>query len=64
MTFDEFFSEFSEQVEFVKDNDDYGWEEQDFFTSVILDYLEDVGEVESPVICPYRAYGADERICF
>lgn len=57
MTFDEFFSEFSEQVEFVKDNDDYGWEEQDFFTSVILDYLEDVGEVESPVICPYRAYG-------
>lgn len=57
MTFDEFFSEFSEQVEFVKDNDDYGWEEQDFFTSVILDYLEDVGEVESSVICPYRAYG-------
>ena len=57
MTFDEFFSEFSEQVELVKDNDDYGWEEQDFFTSVILDYLEDVGEVESPVICPYRAYG-------
>ena len=57
MTFDEFFSEFSEQVEFVKDNDDYFWEEQDFFTSVILDYLEDVGEVESPVICPYRAYG-------
>ena len=45
MTFDEFFSEFSEQVEFVKDNDDYGWEEQDFFTSVILDYLEDVGEL-------------------
>lgn len=44
-------------MEFVKDNDDYGWEEQDFFTSVILDYLEDVGEVESPVICPYRAYG-------
>lgn len=57
MSFEEFFSEFCEQVELVKDNEDYGWKEQDFFTSVILDYLEDIGEVESPVICPYRAYG-------
>lgn len=41
----------------LKDNDTYGWEEQDFFTAVILDYLEEAGEVDSPIVCPYRAHG-------
>lgn len=49
MKFEEFFEEFTEQIILLKDNDSYGWEEQDFFTAVILDYLEEVGEVESPV---------------
>lgn len=57
MTFEEFFVEFTEQITLLKENDSYGWEEQDFFTAVILDYLEEVGEVESPVVCPYRAHG-------
>ena len=57
MKFEEFFEEFTEQIILLKDNDSYGWEEQDFFTAVILDYLEEVGEVESPVVCPYRAHG-------
>lgn len=67
MKFEEFFVEFTEQVELLKEEDSYGWEPQDFFTVVILDYLEDVGEVESPIVCPYRdrglqmnAYSAEE----
>ena len=57
MNFEEFFEEFKEQIEILKDNPDYGWEAQDYFTAVMLDYLEDVGEVDSPIICPYRAHG-------
>ncbi|MEZ3444936.1 MAG: AIPR family protein [Lachnospiraceae bacterium] len=57
MTFEDFFNEFAEQILLLKENDTYGWEEQDFFTAVILDYLEEVGEVDSPVVCPYRAHG-------
>ena len=57
MNFEKFFSEFKEQIEILKDSSDYGWEEQDFFTAVILDYLEEVGEVDSPIICPYRGHG-------
>lgn len=57
MTFETFFREFTQQILLLKDNETYGWEEQDFFTAVILDYLEEVGEVDSPIVCPYRAHG-------
>lgn len=57
MSFEEFFAEFREQIGLLKDNTDYGWEEQDYYTAVMLDYLEDMGEVDSPIICPYRAHG-------
>lgn len=55
--FDVFYKGFCEQVSLAKDNEMYGWEDQDFFTMVMLDYLEEAGEVEDVVICPYRAYG-------
>ncbi len=65
MNFEEFFEEFKEQIEIVKGNLDYGWEEQDFFTAVILDYLEDIGETDSPIICPYRTHGVQlNAYCF
>ena len=57
MTFETFFKEFTEQISLLKDNETYGWEEQDLFTAVILDYLEEVGEVDSPNVCSYRAHG-------
>lgn len=57
LSFEDFFDEFKEQIEILKDSPDYGWEEQDYFSAVILDYLEDIGEVDSPIICPYRAHG-------
>ena len=35
----------------------HGWEPQDFFTAVMLGYLEEAGEIEDPIICPFRGYG-------
>lgn len=40
-----------------KDSETFGWSDEDFFASVILDYLEEAGEVEDPIICPYRDRG-------
>ena len=57
MNFNEFYSDFSEQVNLLQDNDNSGWTKEDFFTVVMLDYLEEVGEVEEPIICPCRSYG-------
>lgn len=56
MKFEEFYSEFKTQIDILGD-ENYGWDEQDVFTAVILDYLEDLGEVDSPIICPYRDRG-------
>lgn len=53
----EFYCEINEQVALAKDNVSHGWNDEDFFTSVMLEYLEDIGEVENVVICPYRALG-------
>ena len=39
------------------DEDLSGWSIEDFLTSIMLDYLEEVGEVEDYVICPFRGYG-------
>lgn len=52
-----FASDFYQQVLIAKETDSYSLEFEDFFTTVMLEYLEDIGEVEDPVICPFRAYG-------
>ncbi|MBR4341238.1 MAG: AIPR family protein [Lachnospiraceae bacterium] len=57
MSFNDFFRDFAEQINILTDNDNFGWNREDFFTSVMLDYLEEVGEIENSVVCPYRAYG-------
>ena len=53
----EFYNEFFLQVMLSKDSETFGWSDEDFFASVILDYLEEAGEVEDPIICPYRDRG-------
>lgn len=53
----DFYSSIMEEVNLAKESLEYGWELQDAFTSVVLDYLEDIGEVLSPILCPYRGYG-------
>lgn len=53
----QFYKTICEEVAMAQDAETYGWEDQDFFTAVMLEYLEDAEEVEDPVICPYRAHG-------
>lgn len=57
VTMNEFYLSFYEEISMAKDIDTNGWEPQDFFTAVMLEYLEDADEIEDPVICPFRGYG-------
>ncbi|MHB8964333.1 MAG: hypothetical protein ACYC5K_14410, partial [Saccharofermentanales bacterium] len=53
-TLNEFYTDFREQVFLATDTETIGWEKEDFLTSVMLEYLEEAGEVENPIICPLR----------
>lgn len=57
ITIKQFYESFSEEINMAKDTETYGWEPQDFFTAVMLEYLEDSSEVEDPIICPFRGRG-------
>ena len=57
ITLDEFYQSFIEEVNDAQDTETYGWESQDFFTSIMMDYLEEAGEVNDPILCPFRGYG-------
>ena len=52
-----FYSNFMEEITMASDSETFGWEPQDFFTAVMLEYLEETGETDAPVICPFRGYG-------
>jgi nitrogen regulatory protein PII len=54
---EEFYQSFREEVLFATDAETSGWTIDDFLTSVMLEYLEDAGEVSDPIICPFRGYG-------
>lgn len=56
-TLNSFYSSFMDEIMIARDAESYGWELQDFFTAVMLDYLEEAGETEDPIICPFRGYG-------
>ena len=57
MTLHEFYQDFKEQLDIATENDNCGWIAEDYFTLQMLEYLEDIGEAEGPVICPFRAHG-------
>ena len=57
ISINEFYSGFCEEISLAQDVETHGWEPQDFFTAVMLGYLEEAGEVEDPIICPFRGYG-------
>ena len=52
-----FYQNFMEEVLFAADKETSGWTTEDFLTSVMLEYLEEAGEVIDPIICPFRGYG-------
>lgn len=56
-TLEEFYTRFREEVLCTSETDTSGWTTEDFLTNVMLEYLEDAGEVTDPVICPFRGYG-------
>lgn len=57
MTIESFYNNLLDELSMASESETYGWEAQDFFTAVVLEYLEESGEVDSPVICPFRGYG-------
>ena len=57
ISFNDFVSEFYQQIVQAKENDAFSMEYEDFFTTVMLEFLEEAGEVESPVLCPFRGFG-------
>lgn len=57
ISINEFYTSFCEEISLAQDAETHGWEPQDFFTAVMLDYLEEAGEVDTPVMCPFRGYG-------
>lgn len=56
-TLDEFYKSFREEVLCASDTETSGWNTDDFLTAVMLEYLEDAGEVADPIICPFRERG-------
>lgn len=53
----QFYSDFMEEVNLATDSQTIGWAREDFFTAVALEYLFDAGEIEEPIMCPYRDRG-------
>lgn len=54
---EEFYESLREEVLFAADTETSGWATDDFLTAVMLEYLEDAGDVSDPIICPFRGYG-------
>ena len=53
----EFYRSFCEEVLCASDTETSGWTTEDFLTNVMVEYLEDAGEVTDPIICPFRGHG-------
>lgn len=53
----QFYHDFMEEVSVALDMETSGWTKDDFLTSIMLEYLEEAGEVSDPVMCPFRSHG-------
>ena len=56
-SFNQFYQNFMEEVLIASDMETSGWTKDDFLTSIMLEYLEEAGEVSNPIMCPFRSYG-------
>ena len=54
---DQFYEEFKEEIQISFESDLSGWKIEDFFTSIMLEYLEEAGEVSDSIMCPFRGHG-------
>lgn len=53
----QFYQDFMEEVLVTSNMETSGWTKDDFLTSIMLEYLEEAGEVTDPIMCPFRSYG-------
>ena len=56
-TIEQFYSSCMEEISVAQEQNLSGWQNEDFLTELMLEYLEETGETESPVICPFRSHG-------
>jgi len=56
-TLNKFYLDFLEEVQVSIDSDLSGWNTEDFFTAIMLEYLEEAGEADDYIMCPFRGYG-------
>ena len=54
---EQFYTDFMEEIQISVDADMSGWDIEDFFTSLMLEYLEETGEANDYIMCPFRGYG-------
>lgn len=63
-TLDEFYTAFREEVLCASDTETSGWTIEDFLTNVMMEYLEEAGEVNRPCYLSFpRIRSPDERLC-
>lgn len=53
----QFYQDFMEGVLIAADMETSGWTKDDFLTSIMLEYLEEAGEVTDSIMCPFRSHG-------
>ena len=56
-TLDQFYRSCMEEISVAQEENLSGWQNEDFLTELMLEYLEETGEAENPVICPFRSHG-------
>ena len=56
-TIEGFFERIREEIILSREVDTSGWSNEDFLTAVMLEYLEEAGEVSDPIMCPFRSRG-------
>lgn len=56
---DQFYEDFNEEIQVSYETDSSGWNKEDFFTSIMIEYLEEAGEVNDSIMCPFRGYAKD-----
>ena len=52
-----FYRDFMEEIVVASDMETSGWTKEDFLTTIMLEYLEEAGEVVDTIMCPFRSYG-------
>ncbi len=56
-TLEQFYHRCMEEIAVAQEENLSGWQNEDFLTEQMLEYLEETGEAEDPVICPFRSHG-------